>query len=79
MASYWHTFCIYKKKQKEKNMDKINLEKKIAKLESINDQLGTEFKQLDKLLRKVGFEDGIQSLKHAANELLDDSLDNEIN
>ena len=46
-------------------------EKKIAKLESLNDQLQAEFNHLNLLLKKVGFEEGIKSLKDAAKELLD--------
>jgi hypothetical protein len=52
-------------------MDENNYKKKIAKLESINDQLQAEFNHLNHLLKKVGFEDGIKSLKEAAKELLD--------
>ncbi len=52
-------------------MDENNYKKKIAKLESINDQLQAEFNHLNLLLKKVGFEEGIKSLKDAAKELLD--------
>ena len=51
-------------------MREKELEKKIAKLESINDQLQTEFNQLDKVLKKLGFEEGILTLKEAAAEML---------
>jgi len=44
--------------------------KKIAILESKNDQLETELSYLNKLLVKVGFEDGIETLKVAAHELI---------
>jgi exonuclease VII small subunit len=47
------------------------LQKKIAKLESINDQLQTEYLFLDKILKELGFEKGIQTLKEAAIELID--------
>ena len=46
--------------------------KKIAKLESMNDQLQAEYNHLNKLLIKLGFEEGIATLKEAANEMLDD-------
>lgn len=52
-------------------MDPKKFEKKIAKLESENDQLIAEFAHLDSLLKKLGFEDGIITLKEAANEMLD--------
>jgi hypothetical protein len=42
---------------------------KIAKLEFQNDQLVTELEYVDSLLRKVGFTDGLSSLKVAAQEL----------
>ena len=52
-------------------MDKDQLLKKIAKLESLCDQLQSEMKYLDQLLLKVGFEEGIKTLKAAAIELID--------
>jgi len=48
------------------------LRERIAKLESINDQLSAELKFLDILARKLGFEHGIKTLKAAALELLDE-------
>ena len=51
-------------------MNDKEYEKKIAKLESLNDQLQAEFNHLNLLLKKVGFEEGIKSLKEAAKELL---------
>ena len=52
-------------------MDQDQLLKKIAKLESLGDQLQSEMKYLDQLLLKVGFEEGIKTLKAAAIELID--------
>jgi hypothetical protein len=52
--------------------------KKIAKLESINDQLQAEFNHLNLLLKKVGFDEGIKSLKEAAHEILDHQKDDKI-
>jgi hypothetical protein len=49
--------------------------KKIAELESYNDQLQTEIRYLDTLLRKVGFSDGLKTLKSAAHELLTEDED----
>ena len=51
-------------------MKKDELIKQVAKLESINDQLGAELKHLDDLLRKIGFEYGIKTLKQAAYEII---------
>ncbi len=51
-------------------MTKNELIKKIAKLESINDQLVTEFETLDCLVRKIGFEGGLKTLKQAAMDLI---------
>ena len=45
--------------------------KKIACLESLNDQLQSEFAHLDVLLRQLGFEEGIRTLKEAAGEILE--------
>ncbi|MFZ4673001.1 MAG: hypothetical protein ACOYL1_01460 [Chlamydiia bacterium] len=45
-------------------------EKKIAILESMNDQLVAEFNHLNALLKELGFDDGIESLKIAAVELI---------
>lgn len=51
-------------------MTKEKMQKKLAELESINDQLQAEIRYLDKLLREVGFEEGLKTLKYAANELI---------
>ena len=45
--------------------------KKIAKLESLCDQMQSEMDYIDQLLREVGFEDGLQTLKEAALELIE--------
>lgn len=47
------------------------LKKRISELESLNDQLLAEMQYLDQLLKEVGFEDGLKTLKIAALELLD--------
>ena len=52
-------------------MNQEELLRRISELESINDQLQTEIRYLDKLLRKVGFSEGLKTLKTAAHELLD--------
>lgn len=52
-------------------MNKDEMMKKISELESINDQLQTEIRYLDQLLKEVGFEEGLKTLKVAAQELID--------
>lgn len=51
-------------------MTKAELLKKIAKLESINDQLSTEVQYLDQLMRTIGFSEGLTSVKMSANEII---------
>ena len=51
-------------------MKKNNLEKRVAQLESINDQLTSEFNHLNVVLKKLGFDEGIKTLKEAATEML---------
>ncbi|MCH9614917.1 MAG: hypothetical protein SP1CHLAM54_01330 [Chlamydiia bacterium] len=51
--------------------------KKIAKLESIVDQLQSEMNYIDQLLREVGFEEGLETLKEAALELLEKKQEDE--
>ena len=47
------------------------LNRKVAKLESLCDQLQSEMNYIDKLLVEVGFEEGLKTLKAAAIELLE--------
>lgn len=49
--------------------------KKIAKLESLCDQLQSEMNYIDSLLREVGFEEGMETLKEAAIELIEKRKD----
>lgn len=51
-------------------MEKIELEKQVAHLESVNDQLSAEISYVDDLLKSIGFPYGLQSVKAAANEML---------
>ena len=48
-----------------------DLLKKIAKLETINDQLSAEINYLEKLTRALGFAEGLKTLKTAALEMLE--------
>ncbi len=54
-------------------MTKEDMLKKISELESLNDQLQAEIHYLDALLRKIGFEDGLKTLKCAAQELIEEN------
>ena len=51
-----------------KNSDQT---KKLAKLETINDQLAAEISYLDQLARSLGFAEGLKTLKSAALEMLE--------
>ncbi len=48
-----------------------DLLKKIAKLETINDQITAELNYLEKLARALGFAEGLKTLKAAALEMLE--------
>ncbi len=48
------------------------LKRRVSELESVNDQLIAELRYLDQLLREIGFEEGLITLKFAALELLDE-------
>jgi hypothetical protein len=49
-----------------------HLKKRISELESMNDQLIAEIAYLDQLLKQIGFEEGLKTLKWAALELLEE-------
>jgi hypothetical protein len=51
-------------------MTKAQLQRKIAQLESRQDHLLTELEELDVMLRAVGFDEGLKTLKEAAQELI---------
>ena len=53
-------------------MNKKELLKRLSELESLNDQLHAEIRFLDKILKDAGFEDGLNTLKAAAQELIQD-------
>lgn len=55
----------------EKDQEKEKLRKTISELESLNDQLISELRFLDDLLRKVGFVEGLKTLKNAAEDLIE--------
>lgn len=51
-------------------MKNKDLLKKIAKLETVNDQLAAELHYLEHLARALGFAEGLKTLKAAALEML---------
>ncbi|MFA6914817.1 MAG: hypothetical protein WC222_00330 [Parachlamydiales bacterium] len=51
-------------------MAKVKLEDEIARLESENDYLLTEIASLNTLMQKVGFSEGIKTVKATAREML---------
>lgn len=70
--SPWHAFCIALMHTREICMEKDKILKKISELETINDQLVTELCYLDQLLKQIGFEQGLITLKAAAQELMEE-------
>lgn len=52
-------------------MTKTQLLKKIAVLESLNDQLSTEVEYVDQLMRMLGFSEGLLTVKSTAQEIID--------
>jgi hypothetical protein len=55
-------------------MTKAQLLKKIAYLESVNDQLSTEVEYVDQLMRLIGFSDGLVTVKATAQEILNKGM-----
>jgi hypothetical protein len=53
-------------------MDLIQLQKKIAYLEFVNDQLESEIHYLDALFREIGFEDGLNTIKNSTIEAIEE-------
>jgi hypothetical protein len=52
-------------------LSKDQLQKRVAYLEFVNDQLTTELRYMDTLLRSIGFPEGLETVKLAARELMD--------
>lgn len=52
-------------------MKNKDLFKKIAKLETVNDQLAAEINYLESLTRALGFAEGLKTLKEAALEMIE--------
>ncbi len=51
-------------------MQQVNLKRRIAELESINDQLETELLYVDELMRQLGFSHGLATVKATASEII---------
>jgi hypothetical protein len=49
--------------------DNKELEQELARLESTHDHLSTELHNLNDILKKIGFQDGLETLKQAAKDL----------
>lgn len=52
-------------------MKKTDLATKVARLESIHDQLEAELAYVDELLKSIGFPEGVKSVKEVAVELIE--------
>ena len=50
----------------------IELEKKIAYLEFVNDQLTSEIHYTDRLLKLIGFPEGLITIKEAAKQVIEE-------
>ena len=59
-------------------MKQKDLLKKIAKLETVNDQLAAELHYLEHLARALGFAEGLKTLKAAALEMLENDPKKEV-
>ncbi len=70
MARQLHEVCHHQ--LKVNFMDLKTLEKKIAYLEFVNDQLESEIMYVDQLLREAGFTDGLSTIKSVAREVIDE-------
>lgn len=53
-------------------MDNKSLEKKLAYMEFVNDQLASELRYVDNLLRVIGFPEGLDTIKSAAEEVIEE-------
>jgi acetylglutamate synthase len=74
----WHVIRISSPMLTNKGeyMTKAQLLKKIAYLESVNDQLSTEVTYVDHLMRLIGFSEGLITVKATAQEILDKEIVN---
>lgn len=54
------------------------LNKKIAYLEFVNDQLTAEIEEIDFLMKEVGFQYGLETVKATAQEIYENDQSDEI-
>lgn len=52
-------------------MEEKKLLQRLAYLESINDHLMTEVSDVDRLMRLIGFAEGLETVKNTAREIID--------
>ena len=53
-------------------MESNTEQQKIAYLEFVNDQLVSEIHYVDRLLKIIGFPDGLETIKSAAQEVIEE-------
>lgn len=75
--SSWHKSGIIPFCTGGQAMETTELQKKVAFLEFVHDQLVTEIEHVNELLVGAGFPDGIQSLVIVANELIKETSEKE--
>lgn len=59
-------------------MDSQEMMRRIARLEFEHDQLLAEICYIDGLLRRVGFSEGLETVKWAAKDLVEEPVDEEL-
>ena len=58
-------------------MEQHHLQQRIAYLEFVNDHLFTEIRYVDNLLKIIGFPDGLETIKSAAKESIEEEEESE--
>lgn len=56
-------------------MSEQELQREIARLETINDQLSAELDHVDQLMRMLGFSGGLETVKATAHEIIEKGYD----
>lgn len=59
-------------------MGEDQMMRKISQLEFQNDQLVAEMEYIDMLLRRVGFSEGLETVKWAAKDIVEEHYDGEL-
>lgn len=68
----WHKNCFSIDILKLEVIMQNTFEQKIAYLEFVNDQLLSEIHYVDRLLKLIGFPDGLETIKSAAQEVIEE-------